>query len=330
MKKQIFKVNNSSQTNESVILPTNTNEKKDEMTLKDLNMANVIKRYNKENMLGSNINNIFYFLNIVNLKKPKSSQSHLAIKDYEMRSKASDEIAEALGDGVKHSPLYLNKLNLKNENKNNIFNRLENKQFSNLTTQHSNSLLIDEIIESFYNFDNDTNYSKTSKASSHVNEELLTNENDLIKNDVYETSSYHNYLNNSREHIKKRGKYRKYEVTIKKFILNLLTIKDVNVKSISKFFDIPIKSLVRWKQIGAERKVGSGRKPLNAKLEEQLINWYKKEKNAGNGVTRLQFLRKAKCLSENNKFLASTGWLEKVKKKHNLEFIYIRRIQNHK
>jgi len=88
-----------------------------------------------------------------------------------------------------------------------------------------------------------------------------------------------------------------------------------------------LKSLKRWVKCGADRKNGSGRKIKSPELEAKLLDWYTKELNQGNSVTRIQMLNKAKVFSQNTNFLASTGWLEKFKRKYNLKLAYIRNVK---
>lgn len=96
--------------------------------------------------------------------------------------------------------------------------------------------------------------------------------------------------------------------------------KHTDPKKVSVQCGVPIKSLKRWINIGAERKKGGGRKIKDPVMEKKLFAWYTSyhiEQN--NPVTAKIIKRKALEYRSCKDFIASKGWLEKFKKKYKLD-----------
>ena len=113
-----------------------------------------------------------------------------------------------------------------------------------------------------------------------------------------------------------RFKYKMFKADDKKFCLELL--KSYNINIVAKLCNVPLKSLKRWISVGPDRKKGGGRKVKDPDMEMKIVNWIKYEQNNGNIVNSKQIKDKALKYSTNNTFLASKGWLEKLKKKYRL------------
>ena len=106
----------------------------------------------------------------------------------------------------------------------------------------------------------------------------------------------------------------------KKFCIKLFLEEKMNLKDISDTCEIPLKSLKRWVSVGHERKKGCGRKVKDPSLEPKLLQWYYYKVSRGDCPTPKEVTKKALKYSTQPDFLASKGWLEKFKLKHNLTF----------
>lgn len=114
-----------------------------------------------------------------------------------------------------------------------------------------------------------------------------------------------------------RVRYRMISSKEKKFCIYLLNYFDIN--SVSKMCNVPLKSLKRWTIVGYERKKGGGRKTKDPAMENNVIAWIRKQQNKGNYVTTKMIKNIALKFSKDKSFLASKGWLEKLKKKYDLK-----------
>lgn len=87
----------------------------------------------------------------------------------------------------------------------------------------------------------------------------------------------------------------------------------------SEYYGVPIKSLKRWQRVGVTRKKGGGRKTKDPDMEYKLERWCRDLTNKGELVTAKMIKDKAMKLSTCEGFIASKGWLDKFKTRHNLE-----------
>lgn len=94
-------------------------------------------------------------------------------------------------------------------------------------------------------------------------------------------------------------------------------------------FKVPKKSLKRWILLGPDRKKGGGRKIKDPKMEVKLLEWYKEyiQKEA-DYISPTLFKTKALELSNSPTFIASKGWMDKFKLKHNLNIIKEKKLRN--
>jgi hypothetical protein len=112
-------------------------------------------------------------------------------------------------------------------------------------------------------------------------------------------------------------RYKMFSKSQKKFCLDL--VKDgKDPKEVSDMCEVPLKSLKRWLEVGYERKKGCGRKVKDPELERKVLEWYNQRISMGKTPTPKEFVKKALKTTTNRDFLASKGWLEKFRKKHNL------------
>ena len=119
-------------------------------------------------------------------------------------------------------------------------------------------------------------------------------------------------------------KYRKHYFMFtseaKEFCLNLMKINHLPFDVVMKMCKVPRKSLRRWLYVGSQRKKGCGRKTKNPEMEEKLVEWCNEiSKKKGIYITSKMVREKAMKISEDKDFLASKGWLEKFKKKFNIQ-----------
>ena len=124
-----------------------------------------------------------------------------------------------------------------------------------------------------------------------------------------------------RVHIKqernKRQRYLMLPEDMKQLAVNCA--RDQGPKYSSEYYGVPIKSLKRWMKLGVTRKKGGGRKTKDPDMEHKLEHWCKELTRKGEPVTAKMIKDKAMNLSTCSGFIASKGWLDKFKTRHNLE-----------
>jgi hypothetical protein len=86
-----------------------------------------------------------------------------------------------------------------------------------------------------------------------------------------------------------------------------------SLREVSQEYNVPIKSLKRWKIIGHERKKGGGRKQKDPEMEKRLLDWCLKQNHK---LKSKEVRCKALEFSSVSGFKASKGWFEKFKRKH--------------
>lgn len=116
---------------------------------------------------------------------------------------------------------------------------------------------------------------------------------------------------------KNKGKY--HILTKEEKIKIYKDLKYMSNSEVSKKYNVSLRNVTRWKKEGIERKKGSGRKYKDPLLEKKLLIWFLKKVNKEKITTKM-FRNKAKELSCDSSFKASTGWLVRIQKKYNLEF----------
>ena len=173
------------------------------------------------------------------------------------------------------------------------------------------------------------------KIYSHFNNNLTFNELNLnddfyisnIQKKVCEilkskkiSSSKMNQILQVNDDDKYRKHYFMFTSEAKEFCLNLIKIKNLPFDVVMKMCKVPRKSLRRWLFVGSQRKKGCGRKTKNPEMEEKLVEWYNEiVKKNGVYITAKMIRDKAVKISKDKDFLASKGWLEKFKKKFNIQ-----------
>ena len=110
---------------------------------------------------------------------------------------------------------------------------------------------------------------------------------------------------------------RKYQMFSNSFkALCIRECQRLSPKKVAEKRSIPLKSLKRWIEVGADRKKGGGRKVKDPEMESRLIDWYLEEYGVLPIAVGAKALReKALEFSTISEFQASKGWLEKFKKK---------------
>ena len=121
-------------------------------------------------------------------------------------------------------------------------------------------------------------------------------------------------MSNSINQHNKKKQYNILNDKEKEKIIKELKYSDIN--KVSKKYNIKIRTIKRWQKNGGHRKIGSGRKYKDPSLESKLIEWY----NTHDKMTTHTFRNVAKAMSNNPSFMASYGWLTKMKKKYDLKF----------
>jgi hypothetical protein len=173
------------------------------------------------------------------------------------------------------------------------------------------------------------------KIYSYFNDNSTFNEMNLnddayisnIQNKVCETiktkkisSSKMNQILQVNDDDKYRKHYFMFTSEAKEFCLNLMKINHLPFDVVMKMCKVPRKSLRRWLYVGSQRKKGCGRKTKNPEMEEKLVEWCNEiSKKKGIYITSKMVREKAMRISEDKDFLASKGWLEKFKKKFNIQ-----------
>ena len=168
-------------------------------------------------------------------------------------------------------------------------------------------------------------YDKSGFQESDLNNELFLSN---VINEVSEiikakklNSSKMNAILQVNDDDKYRKHYFMFTSEAKEFCLDLINNKNYPFDIVMKMCKVPRKSLRRWSYVGCQRKKGCGRKTKNPEMEEKLINWYYIEIKKGTIITAKMIRNKAMELSLDKEFLASKGWLEKFKRKFNINII---------
>lgn len=134
---------------------------------------------------------------------------------------------------------------------------------------------------------------------------------------LYDNSFTLPLLDNRKLTITKREKYNMYNPNYKHKAVSYAAMFGFQ-ETLFKF-KVPKKSLKRWILLGPDRKKGGGRKIKDPSMEIKLLEWYNDyiQKEAGY-ITPTLFKAKALELSTSPTFIASKGWMDKLKQKYNL------------
>lgn len=210
--------------------------------------------------------------------------------------------------------------------------------FTNFQQFKNTIIMIKELINSanlkkkydVYKMSSLTNF-EIAERKKRVKNRSLLNENreisDLMKdnksNDVYKYSIQNNDCSkknkkNDTNESNSRAKYQMFSAEEKSKAIALSN--QIGIKQTSIFMNVPIKSLKRWLLYGPNRLKGGGRKIKDPVMEQQLIEWYNTEVSKGRVIAVEELKDKALSLTKCKEFLASKGWVEKIRKKYNLVF----------
>ena len=205
-----------------------------------------------------------------------------------------------------------------------IYNKKEYEEANKIFTENNHNeyhINLKKIKQIFIN--------NCLKIYSYFNLENKNNENELnmihkiiplLKVNKINSSHLSNLLNyNEDEDDKYRKHYFMFSAEAKKFCLDLLQNEKIPFEVIIKMARVPRKSLRRWSLVGIYRKKGCGRKIRDPIMEQNLLNWYKESLNKKIFPTAKLIREKAIELSGDKNFLASKGWLEKLKKKYDIK-----------
>ena len=168
-------------------------------------------------------------------------------------------------------------------------------------------------------------FDKTSFQESDLNNDLFLS--NVIKkvSEIIMLKKLNSSKMNGILQVNDDDKYRKHYFMFtsdaKQFCLDLINKKNYPFDIVMKMCKVPRKSLRRWSYVGCQRKKGCGRKTKNPEMEEKLVNWYNLETKKGISLTAKMIRNKAMELSLDKEFLASKGWLEKFKRKFNINIV---------
>ena len=194
--------------------------------------------------------------------------------------------------------------------------KILNKELINNVTYIENKKIEEEKKEDTFDFIFDLKLE--NEDNNEIDLSLLVNPSDSINS---ENINLTNFITEKKPNIlfktdKNKGKYHILTKEEKNKIFKELQFLS-NVE-ISRKYNISLRNVTRWRKEGVERKKGSGRKFKDPTLEEKMICWY--YQNDPSKITTKIFREKAKELSSDYSFKASTGWLVRVQKKYNLSF----------
>ena len=176
-----------------------------------------------------------------------------------------------------------------------------------------------EVEEKEDSFDFIFNLKQENEINNEINLSILANPSQSIK---LENRNINKHLITEKtpnilfKTDKNKGKYHILTKEEKNQIFKELQFLS-NVE-ISRKYNISLRNVTRWRKEGVERKKGSGRKYKDPTLEEKMLCWY--YQNDPSKITTKIFREKAKELSSDFSFKASTGWLVRLQKKYNLSF----------
>lgn len=96
-------------------------------------------------------------------------------------------------------------------------------------------------------------------------------------------------------------------------------IPESGIKNVAFKYGVDIQSIQRWITHGIRRKEGCGRKIYSLEMEKKLVEWCI-EMFKTHDIIRSDDLKQKACeLSGDPHFKASNGWLDKFKKRNNIQ-----------
>jgi len=148
--------------------------------------------------------------------------------------------------------------------------------------------------------------------------------NNLYKSNIltlYDKSFMTPLLDNKVKSTTKREKYNMFNPNYKHKAVSYAAMYGFEETLLK--FKVPKKSLKRWILLGPDRKKGGGRKIKDPTMEMKLLEWYNEYilKEEAEFITPTLFKAKALELSTSSTFIASKGWMDKFKLKHNLNIL---------
>jgi hypothetical protein len=208
---------------------------------------------------------------------------------------------------------------------------IEDKNSKNQENPNLKKDLTSIFIENIFELKNIKNVKNVKNESDNI--KLESNNIKLESNDFncfkiespivlkYDFFNENKILNNSkcrsRASVRQGMKYKMFPLDVKLMCLEMVK-KIGDLRQISEIFQVPMKSLKRWLAVGPARKKGCGRKVRDPVLEKKLLAWYNRRAQVNDFPTPNEVTRKALELSDDPKFMASKGWLEKFKNKFNI------------
>lgn len=156
------------------------------------------------------------------------------------------------------------------------------------------------------------NHSEESR--SHSSHRL---QNTVIPPQVEQKPAPENHSNHQEGEVSKRerGTYRICTKVIKDQAIELS--KKKGIKTAALELKIPEKNIKRWIKHGPDRKKGAGRKTMDPKMEQGLLNWIAEVYRDNHVFPDFREVKeKAKSFSTNSNFKASKGWCDKFMKRN--------------
>ena len=191
-------------------------------------------------------------------------------------------------------------------------NTRNDDSFNSSSSDSNNEFISDEYFESIFKNNDLNQLEDVIQNMSNIEQYLSKNPADY---DEIANMALHNDFSSSR-----CKNYSMHTPSFKKKLCELT--QSHGLKSVSNHYKVPVKSLKRWLTVGYERKKGGGRKSKDPVMENKLYKWYEEYHITNNQpVTSSIIKKKALEFRTNNDFYASKGWLEKFKKKYNLEIV---------
>lgn len=288
----------------------------------------------KKDLKNKSIKEIFY-LNLCEFKNKQPEEYKLLISEIEKFNQNKND-----GEGfVLENPDKIVELNIaKLKNKAFVNNNLEDPLKKEFTMVPASSKPCDkakieqkqtdffiEISENLYNINNSNgqnplNYINLITNRCNISQDYALeseNQTQIEQNVVRKFRLMKRKLQNlPRECSIGRMKYKMFSAEEKNFCLNLLQFFDH--QAVANMCNVPLKSLKRWSVVGAERKKGGGRKVKDPDMEFRIVNWIKQQQKQGIYINAKSIKEQALKYATNETFLASKGWLEKLKKKYHI------------
>ena len=214
------------------------------------------------------------------------------------------------------------------KNFNNNHNNDQNDIFApNLRSSSSNNTKNEKNKKKKFN-KNFQNNLKIQKIEDYYFREAIIKKEESKRMNRSSFQSESQLSNSTRKTGKKRGKYNMLSKSKKKEIVEFAKAHGLN--QAENKFRVKKKRIIDWIDNGVERKKGAGRKTLDPKMEDKLVEWIRES------VDQMNFFPagtkiKEKALelySKNGNFKASKGWYDKFLKRKAKEIAEIKKKAN--